>query len=94
MHPVINGCIWLHGELERGGNSVSQIVDVCVDVHPLVLESTWRIAPKDGLEAKFSVYHGAAVGLLLGKAAPAQYEDEVVNDGQVVRLRESIRFAG
>lgn len=84
VHPVIDGCIWLHRELERVG------VDVA-DVHPLVLELTGKTTPKDGLEAKFSVYHGGGVGLLLGKAAPAQYEDDVVLDGRVVALRARFR---
>lgn len=91
VHPVIDGCVWLHGELERVGVDVADIEEVVADVHPLVLELTGKATPKDGLEAKFSVYHGGAVGLLLGKAAPAQYEDDVVLDGRVVALRARFR---
>ncbi|KAJ5360723.1 hypothetical protein N7517_009914 [Penicillium concentricum] len=87
VHPVIDGCVWLHGELERVGVDVADVEEVVADVHPLVLELTGKTAPRDGLEAKFSVYHGGAVGLLLGKAAPAQYEDDVVLDKRVVALR-------
>ncbi|KAK3064842.1 hypothetical protein LTS18_003462 [Coniosporium uncinatum] len=66
-----------------------EVVDV--HVHPLVLELTGKTEPKDGLEGKFSVYHGAAVGLLCGKATPAEYEDAVVLDPAVIEVRGKIR---
>ncbi|KAJ6110489.1 hypothetical protein N7486_002724 [Penicillium sp. IBT 16267x] len=91
VHPVIDGCVSLHEELERAGLSVDQILEVQAEVHPLVLELTGKTAPKDGLEGKFSVYHGGAVGLLFGKATPAQYEDGVVTDPQVVGVRNRIK---
>lgn len=91
VHPVIDGCILLHEELKRAGLSVDQIVEVQAEVHPLVLELTGKTAPNDGLEGKFSVYHGGAVGLLFGKATPAQYEDEVVTDSRVVGARNRIK---
>ncbi|KAJ5649605.1 uncharacterized protein N7484_003328 [Penicillium longicatenatum] len=91
VHPVIDGCILLHEELERSGLSIDQIVEVQAEVHPLVLELTGKTAPKDGLEGKFSVYHGGAVGLLFGKATPAQYEDGVVTDSRVVGVRNRIK---
>jgi aconitate decarboxylase len=91
VHPVIDGCVWVSGELGRIGVEIGDVESVLVSVHPLVLELTGKTAPKDGLEAKFSVYHGGAVGLLFGKATPAQYEDEVVVDGKVVQLRDRFR---
>lgn len=91
VHPVIDGCVWLHGELRRRGLlDVQRIQSIHVSVHPLVLELTGKTKPGDGLEAKFSVYHGGAVGLLYGKATPAQYEDDVVLNPQVTSLREKI----
>ncbi|KAJ5280384.1 hypothetical protein N7478_005756 [Penicillium angulare] len=91
VHPVIDGCVLLHGELEKAGLSVDRIVEVHVEVHPLVLELTGKTAPRDGLEGKFSVYHGGAIGLLFGKATPAQYGDGVVVDPRVVGVRDRIR---
>ncbi|KAJ5345382.1 hypothetical protein N7452_003386 [Penicillium brevicompactum] len=88
VHPVIDGCVWLNGEFGRVGVEVWDVEGVVVRVHPLVLELTGKTRPKDGLEAKFSVYHGGAVGLLHGKATPAEYEDCVVVDEKVVRLRD------
>ncbi|KAJ5919926.1 hypothetical protein N7454_009761 [Penicillium verhagenii] len=91
VHPIIDACIQLHAELENAKLSVDQIMEVQVEVHPLVLELTGKTAPKDGLEGKFSVYHGGAVGLLFGKATPAQYDDGVVTDPRVVGLRNRIK---
>lgn len=96
IHPIIDGCIQVRQTLHSSQNDrdaaadVSGIEKVEVSVHPLVLELTGKKFPKTGLEGKFSVYHGAAVGLLYGKATPAQYEDTVVQDTTVVELRGRI----
>ena len=47
-----------------------------------------------GLQGKFSVYHGAAVGLVRGRAGIQEYTDEVVNDAAVRRVRESATATG
>ncbi|KAJ5241271.1 uncharacterized protein N7469_002862 [Penicillium citrinum] len=91
VHPVIDGSIFLHGQLQPNGIRIEDIREVEVIVHPLVLELTGKKAPRNGLEAKFSVYHGAAVGLLYGKATPVQYEDAVVTDERLVWLRGRIK---
>ena len=85
VHPAIDGCIQLHSE----GVNPAEVQFLELFVHPLVLELTGKQLPKDGLEAKFSVYHGAACGLLFGKATPAQYTDPVVNE--TAKLREKIK---
>ncbi|EXF83865.1 hypothetical protein CFIO01_03888 [Colletotrichum fioriniae PJ7] len=87
IHPVITGAVWLHHELERRGIS-TEVASVGVTVHPLVLELTGKKTPKDGLEAKFSVYHGGAVGLLFGRATVVEYEDALVTSAPVVGLRD------
>lgn len=89
-HPVIDGCIRAREELEMRGVRVEEVVRVEVEVHPLVIELTAKREPRDGLEAKFSVFHGGAVGLLFGKAGPAEYADEVVGREEVVALRDRI----
>lgn len=96
IHPIIDGCIQVRQTFHSSQHDrdaaadVSGIEKVEVSVHPLVLELTGKKSPKTGLEGKFSVYHGAAVGLLYGKATPAQYEDTVVQDTTVVELRGRI----
>jgi 2-methylcitrate dehydratase PrpD len=53
-------------------------------VHSLVLELTGKKEPKDGLQGKFSVYHGCAAGLIYGRAGEEEFHDAVVNDPRVV----------
>lgn len=90
IHPAIDGCVALHDDLRKRGLDANDITSVAATVHPLVLELTGKTEPRDGLEAKFSVYHGGAVGLLHGKATPAQYDDAVVTDPEVVAIRSKI----
>jgi len=70
IHPVIDGCVQLHSMLDGSGKRCQDIMDVQLTVHPLVLELTGKTKSRDGLEAKFSVYYGAAIGLLLYKVTP------------------------
>ena len=89
-HPVIDGCIQAHQEMMSRGLKAEDIRKVETQVHPLVIELTSKCTPKDGLEGKFSVFHGGAVGLLYGKAGPAQYADEVVMDPKVIAVRDKV----
>ena len=56
-------------------------------MHSLVLELTGKKEPKDGLQAKFSVYHGFAAGLIFGRAGEDEYDDAIVNRDDMVALR-------
>ena len=89
-HPAIDGCIQLHGEMRDKGLKLQDLEKIEAKVHPLVIELTSKRKPRDGLEGKFSVFHGGAVGLLYGKAGPAEYEDRVVTDPNVVEVRDKI----
>jgi 2-methylcitrate dehydratase PrpD len=60
-------------------------------VHPLVLELTGKKEPRDGLQGKFSVYHGCAAGLIYGRAGEDEFSDAVVNEARVVALRNKVR---
>ena len=91
IHPIIDGCSQLHHDLKERGLSVHDIASVHATVHPLVLEPTGKAKPRDGLEGKFSFYHGAAIGLLYGKGTPSQYEDNVVQDSGVIAIRDRIQ---
>jgi len=55
-----------------------------------VLELTGKKEPLDGLQAKFSVYHGCAAGLTFGRAAEEEFSDEVVNRADMVALRRKV----
>ena len=57
-------------------------------VAPLVLDLCNQKDITRGLQGKFSVYHGAAVGLVRGKAGLDEYTDEAVNDPAIKRVRD------
>jgi 2-methylcitrate dehydratase PrpD len=71
-HPTIDGCIQLHDEHKLTPDA---IVAVRLRVAPLVLDLCNKRQITRGLEGKFSVYHGAAVGLVRGKAGLQEYSD-------------------
>jgi 2-methylcitrate dehydratase PrpD len=55
-----------------------------------VNELTGRKEPADGLQAKFSVYHGVAAGLVLGRAGEAEFADAIVRRDDLVSLRRRV----
>lgn len=90
IHPVIDGCAQIYEDMQREGLKPEDIESVHAKVHPLVVELTGKKEPKDGLQGKFSVYHGGACGLIFGKATPSEYEDSVVQDPKVIAVRDRI----
>lgn len=90
IHPIIDACAQLHSDIMSKNINIHNIKSITAKVHPLVLELTGKKTPKDGLEAKFSVYHSGACGLLFGKATPAEYDDKVVLDPEVIAIRDRI----
>jgi 2-methylcitrate dehydratase PrpD len=63
-------------------------------VAPLVLDLCNQTNITRGLQGKFSVYHGAAIGLVRGKAGIQEYTDEAVNDPSIKRVRELATAVG
>jgi 2-methylcitrate dehydratase PrpD len=90
-HPTIDGAIQLHDEHRFPAESIAA---VRLRVAPLVLDLCNQQNITRGLQGKFSVYHGAAVGLVRGKAGLQEYSDEAVNDPQVKRVRELTTAVG
>ena len=84
-HPTIDGAIQIHDEHQPDPAS---IVAVTLRVAPLVLDLCNQQNITRGLQGKFSVYHGAAVGLVRGKGGLREYTDEAVNDPAIKRVRE------
>jgi 2-methylcitrate dehydratase PrpD len=85
-HPAIDACIQLR---EEQGLDPETIKAVRLQVAPLVMDLCGKRQITKGLQGKFSVVHGAAVGLVRGKAGLAEYTDETVNDPQVKRVRDA-----
>jgi 2-methylcitrate dehydratase PrpD len=87
IHPSIDACVQLRAQ----GIGAEQVARIDLRVHSLVLELTGKKEPRDGLQGKFSVYHGAAAGLIYGRAGEAEFTDAVVNDPGVIALRDKVR---
>jgi len=90
-HPTIEGAIELH---RKHGLKAADIAAVRLRVAPLVLDLCNQQGITKGLQGKFSVYHGAAVGLVRGQAGLDEYTDAAVNDPAVKRVRERATATG
>jgi 2-methylcitrate dehydratase PrpD len=86
IHPAIDAAV----QLRERGITPEQIERIELKVHSLVLELTGKKEPADGLQAKFSVYHGCAAGLVFGRAGEDEFEDAIVTRDDVVALRRRI----
>jgi 2-methylcitrate dehydratase PrpD len=89
IHPCIDACV----QLRARGVRPEQVARIEMKVHPLVLELTGKKEPADGLQSKFSVYHGCAVGLIFGRAGEEQFSDAVARRDDVVALRRKVTAA-
>jgi 2-methylcitrate dehydratase PrpD len=89
IHPSIDAAT----QLRDKGITPQQVERIELRVHSLVLELTGEKEPKDGLQGKFSVYHGVAAGLMRGRAGEEEFSDAFVNDPQVVALRKKVQAA-
>ncbi len=86
IHPTIDAAVQLRGL----GVNAADVERVELKVHSLVLELTGKKEPQDGLQGKFSVYHGFAAGLIFGRAGEPEYEDEIVRREDVTALRRKV----
>jgi 2-methylcitrate dehydratase PrpD len=90
-HPTIEACI----ELNRThALKAADIAAVRLRVAPLVLDLCNQQNITKGLQGKFSVYHGAAIGLVRGRAGLDDYTDAAVNDPAVKHVRERTTATG
>ncbi len=86
VHPGIDGC----AQLRAQGVRPEHIASLEIKVHSLVLELCGKKEPTDGLQAKFSIYHGCAAGLTFGCAGEDEFSDAVVTRADMVALRRKV----
>ena len=86
IHPSIDAC----AQLRAQGVKAEEVKSIELRVHPLVLELTGKKTPQDGLQGKFSVYHGCAVGLIFGRAGEEEFSDHIVTRDDMVALRRKV----
>ncbi len=90
IHPSIDACSQLRAIFAKDGVKLDDVERVELKVHSLVLELTGKKEPQDGLQAKFSVYHGCVAGLMVGKATEDEYHDAFVTRADMVALRRKV----
>jgi 2-methylcitrate dehydratase PrpD len=86
IHPSIDACV----QLRERGVKADDVERIELKVHSLVLELTGKKEPADGLQGKFSVYHGCAAGLIFGRAGEEEFSDEIVTRQDVAALRRKV----
>ncbi len=86
IHPTIDAAT----QLREQGVTAENVERVELKVHSLVLELTGNKEPQDGLQGKFSVYHGFAAGLIFGQAGEGEYDDHIVTREDMVALRRKV----
>ncbi|MEU8631843.1 MmgE/PrpD family protein [Amycolatopsis sp. NPDC048633] len=87
-HPAIDAAVGASPAVGDPG----AITAVELTCHPLVPELMGRLQPADGLQARFSARHAAAVGLLDGEVGLRQFSDERAVEADVTRLRALIQL--
>lgn len=86
IHPTIDAATQLRAQ----GVRAEDIERVELKVHSLVLELTGKKEPQDGLQGKFSVYHGFAAGLVFGRVGEGEYDDAIATRDDMVALRRKV----
>ena len=87
FHAVIDACLLLR---ERIGRRVDQIEQVTVQGSALLLARGNRAVDNER-DARVSIHHCAACGLLVGAAGVAEFSAETVGRPDIVELRQKVR---
>ncbi|MBC9881132.1 MmgE/PrpD family protein [Bradyrhizobium sp. INPA01-394B] len=87
FHSVIDACLLLR---ERIGRKVEQVASVTVHGSALLLARGDR-AVNNERDARVSIHHCVACGLLLGKAGVAEFAREIVLRPDMAQLRQKVR---
>ena len=83
-HPAIDGCIRLR---RAHGLAADEIARIAVAVNPIALMLTDNPEPTTALEARLSIQHVCATGIVHGAAGIAELDDEAVGRADTVALR-------
>jgi 2-methylcitrate dehydratase PrpD len=94
LHPVTDAMRELRTAALKSGTAIEPNVVKAIElsVCPYVMTISGVRSPESGMQAKFSVFHTAAVGLLDGDGGVMQYTDARVRDAAVLALREKVRI--
>lgn len=87
MHAAIDACLDLRAAQPLDAGVIARVE---LRVAPLAIQLCGNPAPRDGLEAKLSLAHGAAVALTEGAAGVAQFDDAHARDAALAALRARV----
>ncbi len=87
-HAPIEAVLTLKNEVKNF--NLKNIETIEIKVSPIALENASIVAPKTGLEGKFSIPYVIANALLRDDTGMSAFTDEKVNDPEIIKLREKI----
>jgi 2-methylcitrate dehydratase PrpD len=87
IHPSLDAAL---GWSRVHRTHLDSITGVRLRTHPSALALGFRRHPNSELEAKVSLYHWVAAALRYGRAGIAEGEQAIIDDPQIVRLRNII----
>lgn len=87
-HPTIDALLALRA---RHPFTVADVVGVTARVHPYAATVTGKVRPRTGLDAKFSLTHGAAVALVAERPTLEHFTDAGALDPVTARARDLVR---
>jgi 2-methylcitrate dehydratase PrpD len=82
LHALIDACLALR--------TPSLPQRISITLNPLAIERGDRPEPRDGVEARLSAQHCAAVALVFGAAGVEQFTDAMVADARVRSVRRCV----
>ena len=87
FHAVIDACLNLRTQLPHG---IEDVAEVLVEGSALLLARGDRVVHTER-DARVSIHHAVACGLLLGVAGPEQFDTPMVTDPAMMAMRARVR---
>lgn len=86
-HPTLDAIRALRA---RHGFPAGEVSEVEARVHPYAATVTGKVRPRTGLDAKFSLTHGAAVALVADRPGIEHFTDAGATDPVLAEMRERV----
>lgn len=90
IHPAIDAMLAVRDEV----GDPRSVQAISLRTSPLALSITGDTAPRDGLRSKFSVYHAAALTLVVGNPGVEHFTDAWATHPEVVAVRDKTDIRG
>lgn len=87
FHSVIDACLTLRRKLANGADDVAEVI---VEGSALLLARGDRVVHNER-DARVSIHHAVACGLLLGKAGPEEFSARMASDPAMAAFRGKVQ---